>query len=432
MYRSSFGAIRFGALVVICGVALTACSQRRESPRTDTAPSAPSAVPPASGLTASRADFARCLQGDGAAGCFSAAATQSAALTSAPAIAPGSPSGLVATASGGNVSLTWGAPSSGDPATSYNIEAGSAPGLVNLANINTGNSLTTFFASGVGAGTYFVRIRAVNAGGVSQPSNEATLVVGGSGGGGCAGPPTGLVLVSQSSGAVLFAWQPPATGSPSSYTIEAGSAPGRADLANIDTGNAATTFSASGVGAGSYYVRVRSRSSCGVSAPSNEVLAFIVGFTGDVQVSVSWDAPTDVDLHVVDPRGEEIYYGNSVSSSGGQLDVDSNPACSIDGRQIENIRWNGAAPGGTYVVRVDYWDSCGLPATNYTVTVKNGPSTQVFRGGFTGPGDHGGRGAGVLITSFSHAGAILSDALRFRAPALMSPSAEKLRQSQSR
>src|SRR5207237_4273195 len=120
---------------------------------------------------------------------------------------------------------------------------------------------------------------------------------------------------------ISFSWSPSTTGAATSYVIEAGSSPGLSNLANFDTNNPATTFSASGIGAGSYYVRVRSRSSCGVSAPSNEILIFVVGFTGDVQVSVSWDAPSDVDLHVVDPSGEEIFYGNPASASGGQLDV---------------------------------------------------------------------------------------------------------------
>ena len=48
--------------------------------------------------------------------------------------------------------------------------------------------------------------------------------------------------------------------------------------------------------------------------------------TGDVQVTLSWDTDSDVDLHVVDPSGEEIFYGNRESASGGMLDLDSN-AC---------------------------------------------------------------------------------------------------------
>lgn len=69
--------------------------------------------------------------------------------------------------------------------------------------------------------------------------------------------------------------------------------------------------------------------------------------SGDVQVSVSWDAPTDVDLHVVDPDGEEIYFGNLTSASGGTLDLDSNPACSLDNINNENVVWpTGSAPRG--------------------------------------------------------------------------------------
>ncbi|HXW07710.1 MAG TPA: hypothetical protein VD833_20950, partial [Vicinamibacterales bacterium] len=103
--------------------------------------------------------------------------------------------------------------------------------------------------------------------------------------------------------------------------------------------------------------------------------------TGDVQVTLSWDADSDVDLHVVAPGGEEIYYGNRESASGGQLDLDSNAACEIDGVRNENITWPvGRAPQGTYTVRVDYWDSCGVAQTNFTVRVNNGGTVQLFTG----------------------------------------------------
>ena len=130
---------------------------------------------------------------------------------------------------------------------------------------------------------------------------------------------------------------------------------------------------------------------------------FAVGSSGDVQVSVSWDAPSDVDLHVVEPSGEELYDANSASATGGQLDVDSNAGCAIDGRQIENVRWPGRAPGGSYTVRIDYWNSCGVGRTNYLVTLRNGLSVQTFTSFFTGPGDRGGEGSGVTIGTFVHA-----------------------------
>ena len=55
---------------------------------------------------------------------------------------------------------------------------------------------------------------------------------------------------------------------------------------------------------------------------------------GDVQVSVSWSDTSDVDLHVVDPALEEIYFGHLTSASGGKLDLDSNAACTQDEPQL--------------------------------------------------------------------------------------------------
>jgi hypothetical protein len=124
--------------------------------------------------------------------------------------------------------------------------------------------------------------------------------------------------------------------------------------------------------------------------------------TGDVQVSLSWNTTADVDLHVVDPSGEEILYLNRMSASGGELDLDSNAGCS-DGPRNENITWPaGAAPAGTYRVLVDYWSSCEAPSTPYTVTINvKGREVQTFTGTFTGEGDYGGYGDGLPITTFS-------------------------------
>ena len=126
--------------------------------------------------------------------------------------------------------------------------------------------------------------------------------------------------------------------------------------------------------------------------------------TGEIQVSVSWDVESDVDLHLVEPNGEDIYYGNDLSASGGALDLDSNAGCSIDGKKNENITWpSRTPPRGTYIVRLDYWDSCGVAKTNYVVTVRvKGRTPQTFSGAFTGLGDSGGSGSGIQITTFTY------------------------------
>lgn len=129
--------------------------------------------------------------------------------------------------------------------------------------------------------------------------------------------------------------------------------------------------------------------------------------TGDIQVSVSWDAESDVDLHVVEPgtSGQEIYYGHESSTSGGTLDLDSNPSCSIDHIKNENITYptTSSPPHGTYTVRVDYYSGCGVPSTRYVVTIRvKGQSLKTFTGSFTGTGDHGAAGAGTLVGTFTY------------------------------
>jgi hypothetical protein len=108
--------------------------------------------------------------------------------------------------------------------------------------------------------------------------------------------------------------------------------------------------------------------------------------SGDVQVTLRWDNPVDMDLHVFDPSGEEIWFGNTESASGGQLDVDSNAFCSGD-YPVENVYWpTGDAPFGTYEVYVRLYQSCNyVGASAYSVTllvdgVSYGPYEGVFDG----------------------------------------------------
>ena len=107
---------------------------------------------------------------------------------------------------------------------------------------------------------------------------------------------------------------------------------------------------------------------------------------GDVQVSVSWTGASDVDLHVYDPSGEEVYFGNPAAVSGGRLDLDSNAGCSIDNVNNENIVWPvGGAPHGQYRVVVDYWSDCSVARSDYVVTIQaQGMEPQVFTGSFVG------------------------------------------------
>jgi hypothetical protein len=150
----------------------------------------------------------------------------------------------------------------------------------------------------------------------------------------------------------------------------------------------------------------------GAGAGSGGVGAYALGNpgvirvgTGDVQVNITWNSPADVDLYVVDPNNEEIFYGDRTSGSGGQLDLDSNAACSTDGPRAENIFWSTGTvpPRGLYTIRVNLWSACGATSTDFVVTVRtrNGVA-ETYTGRLTGPGNGGARGAGQRLADFNY------------------------------
>lgn len=101
------------------------------------------------------------------------------------------------------------------------------------------------------------------------------------------------------------------------------------------------------------------------------------GGTGLLQVSLSWNQPNDLDLYLIQPDGEQIYYANRTSANGGELDVDSNAGCGIDGINNENIFYEDTAgvtvQDGTYEVLVDLYSNCGVPDnTSYTIVAYYG------------------------------------------------------------
>ena len=245
-----------------------------------------STAPPPALFGASGVDFARCLQKTEDSGCFAGAARMQTRAVGAAATAPGSPANLSTSSSGSSVTLWWGAPSAGDAVTTYLIEAGSGPGLANLANVTTNNTATTFSASGVGNGTYYVRVRAQNASGTSAASNESILVVGSTACTAAPNAPAGFAIAANGS-TLTLTWSAPSGGcAASSYLLQAGSSAGSSDLANSNVG-AGTSYIASGVGAGTYYVRVRAVNAFGQSSGSNEVVV-TVGASPGQNVSGHW------------------------------------------------------------------------------------------------------------------------------------------------
>ena len=77
---------------------------------------------------------------------------------------------------------------------------------------------------------------------------------------------------------------------------------------------------------------------------------------GDVHVTLTWQKNVDLDLHVIEPGGTEVYFQNLTSPSGGALDRD-NECTQMRVGKPENVFWP-VAPHGTYGVKVVYFANC--------------------------------------------------------------------------
>lgn len=103
-----------------------------------------------------------------------------------------------------------------------------------------------------------------------------------------------------------------------------------------------------------------------------------IGQMGDLKVTLQYNASTvDIDLHVVQPTGQEIYFGHmNDNRTGGHMDKDWLPSKPLP--IAENIYWNNP-PSGNYRVYLKYYNPSNGPAVNCTVTVfQNGQQPRQY------------------------------------------------------
>jgi hypothetical protein len=149
-----------------------------------------------------------------------------------------------------------------------------------------------------------------------------------------------------------------------------------------DPSYAATATFAAGIVPGSYTLVVQAADGQGrFGAPRAQNLTAQASPstpTGDLVITLTWDTESDMDVHVVDPSGVEIFHGamsdqpppfapQPEAGSYGHLDWDSNANCVIDGKRQESVIWPNAPPAGSYTVRVDAASLCGQPIAHWTV-----------------------------------------------------------------
>lgn len=81
----------------------------------------------------------------------------------------------------------------------------------------------------------------------------------------------------------------------------------------------------------------------------------------DLQMTLSWAGPADLDLRVVEPSGAELNYLNDQSASGGVFEGDANAGCNppSGANSEETAFWApSTAPAGSYKTRVVVQDEC--------------------------------------------------------------------------
>ncbi|MCM1369309.1 MAG: hypothetical protein NC204_02935 [Candidatus Amulumruptor caecigallinarius] len=118
-----------------------------------------------------------------------------------------------------------------------------------------------------------------------------------------------------------------------------------------------------------------------LTATVKKPVKFLESIAGDLAINLTFSNDKDVDLHLICPNGQRIYFGNrggvlvdddnnSVCEFG--LDHDSNPGCSIDGLNNENI----VLPelfvlNGEYTVIVDMYENCKKSiATDWAIVAR--------------------------------------------------------------
>jgi len=122
-----------------------------------------------------------------------------------------------------------------------------------------------------------------------------------------------------------------------------------------------------------------------------EVVRGVEVKVGDPQFTLIWDTDADLDLHVIEPGGKEIYWEEREGNQGGELDVDN-----TEGFGPENVYWlvesdgpgstkvRGSGPPGAYRWFVVYWGGFGgIPkTTKWQVRVKHDGRVTVQTGKF--------------------------------------------------
>lgn len=168
------------------------------------------------------------------------------------------------------------------------------------------------------------------------------------------------------------------------WIVPAGAA--AVDTPGLPSYSASLAF-ARGLALGPYDLEVRAVDADGRVGPARvqPLVASDTVTAARMTITLSWDTEADLDLHVVDPSGVEVFARNvnaveppppgqapdpAAYAKGAYLDFDSNARCVIDGLRRERVVWPVAPARGRYVVRVDAASMCSEVAARWKVSAE--------------------------------------------------------------
>lgn len=91
------------------------------------------------------------------------------------------------------------------------------------------------------------------------------------------------------------------------------------------------------------------------------------------RVSLAWFNYDDLDIHVIEPNGNHIYYGNRL----GKLDVDMNAGRGDSREAVENVCWNKPADGD-YSIRIKNFAKRESIDVGFDIEVENNGDIRQF------------------------------------------------------
>lgn len=111
------------------------------------------------------------------------------------------------------------------------------------------------------------------------------------------------------------------------------------------------------------------------------------GQSGNLRFNLQWQSTTDLDLHVIDPCGNEIYYSRKLSTCNGNigsLDVDANADYPLIPNPQENIYFETPSQGIYKVyVRCYRWRGATSTPLDFNVTIIDKNERKDFNGSVT-------------------------------------------------